>query len=115
MFSISEDPEQLVLPIKTLISDLIKYLIIYKAKILYGGNLTYDKPEYNLLTQMLETLDFYKSEGKIRFDELENLKFNYKDRFDKKKLDKYLQLAGITRILDAAQRSIKAQGGRITL
>ena len=32
---------------------------------------------------------------------MENLKFNYNEHFDEKKLDKYLQLAGITRVLDA--------------
>ncbi len=48
-----------------------------------------------------EIIDFYKSEGKIRFDELENMKFNYNKHFDNKKLNRYLQLAGITRVLDS--------------
>ena len=43
---------------------------------------------------------FFKSEGKIRFDELINLKFDYADHFDEKKLDKFLRLAGISKLLD---------------
>jgi len=45
-------------------------------------------------------VDFFKSEGKIRFDELINLKFDYADHFDERKLDKFLRLAGISKLLD---------------
>lgn len=48
-----------------------------------------------------EIVDFFKSEGKIRFDELINLKFDYADHFDERKLDKFLRLAGISKVLDA--------------
>ena len=49
-----------------------------------------------------EMIDFFKSEGKIRFDELINLKFDYNTHFDPKKLDKYLGLAGISKVLDTS-------------
>jgi ATP-dependent DNA helicase RecG len=48
-----------------------------------------------------EIVDFFKTEGKIRFDELINLKFDYADHFDERKLDKFLRLAGISKVLDA--------------
>ena len=47
-----------------------------------------------------EIIEFSKAEGKIRFDELINLKFDYDTQFDPKKLDKFLRLAGISKVLD---------------
>ena len=47
-----------------------------------------------------EIIEFFKSEGKIRFDELINLKFNYNIHFDPKKLDRFLRMAGISNLLD---------------
>ncbi|MBA3052023.1 putative DNA binding domain-containing protein [bacterium] len=47
-----------------------------------------------------EIVEFFKSEGKIRFDELVNLKFDYKKHFDSKKLDRFLRMAGITNLLN---------------
>lgn len=49
-----------------------------------------------------EIIEFFKSEGKIRFDELTNLKFDYKTHFDERKLDKFLRLAGISKILETS-------------
>lgn len=47
-----------------------------------------------------EIVEFFKAEGKIRFDELINPKFDYHRHFDSEKLDKYLKLAGISKVLD---------------
>ncbi len=47
-----------------------------------------------------EIVEFFKEEGKIRFDELINLKFEYDAHFDPRKLDTFLRLAGISKILD---------------
>lgn len=47
-----------------------------------------------------EIIEFFKAEGKIRFDELVNLKFDYDTHFDPKKLDRVLRLAGISKVLD---------------
>ncbi len=47
-----------------------------------------------------EIIEFFKAEGKIRFDELVNLKFDYDTQFDAKKLDRFLRLAGISKVLD---------------
>jgi ATP-dependent DNA helicase RecG len=48
-----------------------------------------------------EIIEFCKAEGKIRFDELINLKFDYNIHFDPKKLEYFLKLAGISKVLDA--------------
>lgn len=48
-----------------------------------------------------EIIEFFKSEGKVRFDELINLKFDYDIHFDPKKLNKFLRLAEISNILDS--------------
>jgi len=48
-----------------------------------------------------EIIEFFKAEGKIRFDELMNLKFDYETHFDPKKLDRFLRLTGISKVLDA--------------
>ena len=47
-----------------------------------------------------EIIEFFKVEGKIRFDELMNLKFDYDTHFDPTKLDRFLRLAGISKVLD---------------
>lgn len=49
-----------------------------------------------------EIIEFFKAEGKIRFDELINLKFDYNTQFDPKKLDRFLSLAGISKVLDTS-------------
>ncbi len=48
-----------------------------------------------------DIIEFFKAEGKIRFDELINLKFDYNTHFDPKKLEHFLRLAGISKVLDA--------------
>ena len=45
-----------------------------------------------------EILEFFKSEGKIRFDELIEPKFNYPREFDKNGFRRFLQLAEISKI-----------------
>ena len=49
-----------------------------------------------------EIVEFFQSEGKIRYDELSNLKFDFEIHFDTKKFDKFLRLAGISRVMDTA-------------
>lgn len=44
-----------------------------------------------------EIIEFFKSEGKIRFDELTEPKFNYQKDFDKSKLLRFLELAGLSK------------------
>ncbi|MCK4420571.1 putative DNA binding domain-containing protein [candidate division WOR-3 bacterium] len=44
-----------------------------------------------------EIIDFIKSEGKIKFDELTVSKFSYLKDFDKKKLLSFLELAGLSK------------------
>jgi ATP-dependent DNA helicase RecG len=44
-----------------------------------------------------EIIDFIKTEGKIRFDELIQPKFNYPKEFDKKKLFRFLELVGLSK------------------
>lgn len=44
-----------------------------------------------------EILDFFKAEGKIRFDELINEKFKYLQDFSKERLNKFLKLAGLSK------------------
>ena len=48
-----------------------------------------------------EILDFFKSEGKVRFDEVINTKFNYAKDFSREKLKKFLELAGLSNALSA--------------
>lgn len=45
-------------------------------------------------------IEFFKSEGKIRFDELVNVRFDYDTHFDQEKFDRFLRLAGISKVLD---------------
>ncbi|MDD4162865.1 MAG: ATP-binding protein [Methanothrix sp.] len=47
-----------------------------------------------------EIIEFLKSEEKIRFDDLRNSQFVYDEHFDSKKLDIFLRLAGISKIMD---------------
>ncbi|MCE7740496.1 MAG: hypothetical protein GPJ50_14070 [Candidatus Heimdallarchaeota archaeon] len=44
-----------------------------------------------------EIIDFFKSEGKIRFDELTEPKFNYPKDFDKSNLLRFLELAELSK------------------
>ena len=46
-----------------------------------------------------EIMGFFKTEGKIRFDELINEKFIYPQDFDKEKLNSFLELAGLFKTL----------------
>jgi ATP-dependent DNA helicase RecG len=46
-----------------------------------------------------ELMGFFKTEGKIRFDELINEKFIYPQDFDKEKLNTFLELAGLSETL----------------
>ena len=46
-----------------------------------------------------EILNFFKSEGKVRFDEMVNDKFKYPKDFSREKLCKYLELAGLSKTL----------------
>lgn len=46
-----------------------------------------------------EIMEFFKTEGKIRFDELINEKFIYPQDFDKEKLNTFLELAGLSKTL----------------
>lgn len=48
-----------------------------------------------------EIIDFFKAEGKIRYDELVCARFDYKEHFDAEKLGKFLRLAGITNLLES--------------
>ena len=47
-----------------------------------------------------EIIEFLKSEVKVRFDELINIKFDFNIHFDEKKLDNFLRLAGVSKIID---------------
>jgi ATP-dependent DNA helicase RecG len=47
-----------------------------------------------------EIIDFFKSEGKIRYGELINSDFTYEKHFDEQKLEGFLKLAGITKNMD---------------
>jgi ATP-dependent DNA helicase RecG len=48
-----------------------------------------------------EIIEFFKAEGLIRFGELINSRFDYNTHFDPKKLEHFLRLAGISKVLDA--------------
>ena len=47
-----------------------------------------------------EIIEFLKDEEKIRFDDLRNSQFIYGEHFDSKKLDRFLRLAGISKVMD---------------
>lgn len=48
-----------------------------------------------------EIIEFFKAEGLIRFGELINSRFDYNTHFDPEKLEHFLRLAGISKVLDA--------------
>ena len=48
-----------------------------------------------------ELMEFFKTEGKIRFDELINEKFIFPQDFDKEKLNTFLELAGLSKTLSS--------------
>lgn len=56
-----------------------------------------------------EIIDFIKSEGKVRFDELVEPKFNYHEDFDEKRFREFLRLAGISKI-DNPERLLMGLG-----
>lgn len=47
-----------------------------------------------------DIIDFVKTEGKVRFDEIVCRKFEYEEHFDEKKLNKFLKIAGISKVLE---------------
>lgn len=47
-----------------------------------------------------EIIEFFKAEEKIRFDDLLNPQFDYSENFDPKKLDRFLKLAGISKVME---------------
>jgi ATP-dependent DNA helicase RecG len=53
-----------------------------------------------------EILDFFKSEGKVRFDELINKNFEYPKNFSRRRLSKFLELAGLSKALPARKTLI---------
>ncbi len=46
-----------------------------------------------------DIIEFVKAEGKIKFDEMFCRKFAYEEHFDEKKLNKFLKIAGITKVM----------------
>jgi ATP-dependent DNA helicase RecG len=93
-------------PIKIILEEFENILII---KVREGGDKPYKcssgfyirvGPNSQKLNRN-EIIEFCKAEGKIRFDELINLKFDYNTHFDPKKLEYFLKLAGISKVLDA--------------
>ena len=46
-----------------------------------------------------DIIEFVKAEGKIKFDEMICRKFEYDEHFDEKKLNKFLKIAGITKVM----------------
>ncbi len=47
-----------------------------------------------------EIIEFLKDEEKIRFDDLRNTQFVFDEHFDSKKLDRFLRLAGVSKVMD---------------
>lgn len=67
-----------------------------------------------------EIREFFQNEGRIRFDELINEKFNFENHFDENKLERFLEIAGISKALDTASILInlgiaEKQEGKILL
>lgn len=67
-----------------------------------------------------EIREFFQNEGKIRFDELINEKFNFENHFDENKLERFLKIAGISKALDTASiltnlGVAEKQGGKVLL
>ena len=46
-----------------------------------------------------QIIEFFQSEGKIRYDELTNIDFNYNRDFDKKKLNHFLKISNISLVV----------------
>ena len=46
-----------------------------------------------------EILSFFKTEGKVRFDELINIEFKYPKDFNRDRLNIFLELAGLSKTL----------------
>ena len=93
-------------PIKIILEELENILIINvkegedKPSKCSSGFYTRVGPNSQKLNRN-EIIEFFKSEGLIRFDKLINLKFDYNTHFDPKKLEHFLRLAGISKVLDA--------------
>jgi ATP-dependent DNA helicase RecG len=47
-----------------------------------------------------EIIEFLRSEGKVRFDEIINMQFEFETQFDERKFDRFLKLAKISSVLD---------------
>ncbi len=65
-----------------------------------------------------EILEFFKSEGKVRFDELINTKFKYPKDFNREGLNKFLEFAGLSKTLSTERilfnlGVVETQGRRI--
>lgn len=65
-----------------------------------------------------QIVEFFQSEGKIRYDELTNLDFKYTTDFDKKKLKHFLTLSNISPVVDTSTiltnlGVAQKQGGKI--
>lgn len=65
-----------------------------------------------------QIIEFFQSEGQIRFEELINLKFKYPNDYDEQKVDNFLKLAGISKVLDTPSILInlgvaEKQGGEL--
>ncbi len=94
-------------PIKIILGELENILIINvkegedKPSKCSSGFYTRVGPNSQKLNRN-EIIEFFKSEGLIRFDKLINLKFDYNTHFDPKKLEHFLRLAGISKVLDAS-------------
>lgn len=66
------------------------------------SDLLYRAPDTNpQKMRRSQILEFFQAEGKIRYDELINTKFNYEQHFDETKLDRFLAQAGISKVMDA--------------
>jgi len=65
-----------------------------------------------------DIISLFKSEGKIKFDELTEIRFNYPKDFDKNKLLKFLDLASMTKAIKAENMltnigAAEKQGGKL--
>jgi len=47
-----------------------------------------------------DIIEFVKAEGKIRFDEMICRRFEYDEHFDERKLNRFLKIAGISKVLE---------------
>jgi ATP-dependent DNA helicase RecG len=92
-------------PVKIFMEEFEKILIV---KVIPGDNKPYScssgfytriGPNAQKMSRD-KIIDFFKSEGRVKFDELMNLKFDYKKDFDKTKLEHFLRLAKISPVID---------------